>query len=109
VLAAGRGHLDLFQVLRRLWQTAHCFHAEKSREAEEFVTHRLRLQGKVDHVIGGLRRWLEQHDLRGEKRRTVNAVIRYYENNRHHMRYDEHLAAGYPISSGVAEGACRHS
>ena len=24
------------------------------------------------------------------------------------MHYDEYLAAGYPIGSGVAEGACRH-
>ena len=24
------------------------------------------------------------------------------------MRYDEYLAAGYPIASGVVEGACRH-
>ncbi len=24
------------------------------------------------------------------------------------MRYDEYLKAGYPIGSGVAEGACRH-
>ena len=24
------------------------------------------------------------------------------------MRYDEYLAKGYPIGSGVAEGACRH-
>jgi len=24
------------------------------------------------------------------------------------MRYDLYLAAGYPIGSGVAEGACRH-
>jgi hypothetical protein len=42
------------------------------------------------------------------KRQTVQAVITYYENNRQHMRYDEYLAAGYPIGSGVAEGACRH-
>ena len=34
----------------------------------------------------------------------VNAAITYYENNRQHMRYDEYLAAGYPIGSGVAEG-----
>ena len=38
----------------------------------------------------------------------MQAVITYYENNREHMRYDEYLAAGYPIGSGVAEGACRH-
>jgi len=24
------------------------------------------------------------------------------------MRYDEYLSAGYPIASGVIEGACRH-
>ena len=24
------------------------------------------------------------------------------------MRYDEYLAKGYPIASGVMEGACRH-
>jgi hypothetical protein len=24
------------------------------------------------------------------------------------MRYNEYLAAGYPIASGVAEGACKH-
>ena len=59
-------------------------------------------------MIGGLRRLLKNSELRGEKRRTVTACIRYYENNRDHMRYDEYLAAGYPIGSGVAEGACRH-
>jgi len=25
-----------------------------------------------------------------------------------YMKYDEYLAAGYPIGSGVVEGACRH-
>ena len=104
------GILDLFHVLERLWGVAHCFHPEKSREAEEFVTHRLRmlLEGRVGYVIGGLRRLLKNSELRGEKRRTVTACIGYYENNRDHMRYDEYLAAGYPIGSGVAEGACRH-
>ena len=104
------GILDLFHVLERLWGIAYCFHAEGSDEAESFVTHRLRmlLEGKGGYVIGGLKRLRDQHGLRGEKRRTVTATIRYYENNRQHMRYDEYLAAGYPIGSGVAEGACRH-
>jgi hypothetical protein len=104
------GILDLFHVLERLWAVAHCFHPEKSRAAEAFVTHRLRmlLEGQVGYVIGGLRRLLNDPTVRGQKRRTVTACIRYYENNRDHMRYDEYLAAGYPIGSGVAEGACRH-
>jgi hypothetical protein len=45
--------------------------------------------------------------LRGNKREVVKSAIEYLENNREHMRYDEYLAAGYPIGSGVAEGACR--
>jgi hypothetical protein len=38
----------------------------------------------------------------------VESALEYLENNREHMKYDEYLAAGYPIGSGVAEGACRH-
>lgn len=104
------GILDLFHVLERLWDAAYCFHREQSPEAETFVTHRLRmlLAGKVGYVIGGLRRLITQHGLTGQRRRTLAAAIRYFENNRYHMRYDEYLAAGYPIGSGVAEGACRH-
>jgi hypothetical protein len=30
------------------------------------------------------------------------------EKNQERMRYDAYLAAGYPIASGVIEGACRH-
>jgi hypothetical protein len=104
------GILDLFHVLERLWQAAYCFHAERSSEAEAFVTHRLRmlLEGKVGYVIGGLKRLRDEHRLQGQKRKTLNAAIQYYENNREHMKYDQYLAAGYPIGSGVAEGACRH-
>lgn len=104
------GVLDLFHVLERLWAVAWCLTAKGSPEAQAFVDHRLRmlLEGKVGYVIGGLRRLAAEHKLRGEKLKTVKAAITYYENNRQHMRYDEYLAAGYPIGSGVAEGACRH-
>ena len=30
----------------------------------------------------------------------------YLKRNRERMKYDEYLAAGYPIGSGVVEGAC---
>ena len=66
------------------------------------------LEGKVGYVIGNFRRLLKQHRLIGNKRKTLSAVITYYENNRDQMKYDEYLAAGYPIGSGVAEGACRY-
>jgi hypothetical protein len=104
------GVLDLFHVLERLWNAAHCFHREGSDEAEQFVEGRLRalLRGRVGYVIGGLRQRLTKHGLSGARRKALTAVITYLENNRDHMRYDTYLKAGYPIGSGVAEGACRH-
>lgn len=63
---------------------------------------------RIGGVIGGLRPRLTKHALTGSKRKTLEAAIGYFENNRHHMKYDESLAAGYPIGSGAAEGACRH-
>jgi hypothetical protein len=104
------GILDLFHVLERLWAVAHCFHKEGSPGAAGFVEHRLRdlLQGRVGYVIAGLRRRLRSGELKGERRRVVRSAVEYLANNREHMRYDEYLAAGYPIGSGVAEGACRH-
>jgi hypothetical protein len=35
--------------------------------------------------------------LGGVKRKRLLRVIGYLEHNRAHMRYDEYLAAGYPI------------
>jgi hypothetical protein len=104
------GILDLFHVLERLWKVAHCFHPEKSKASAEFVEQRLQqlLEGKVGYVIGGLRQMVTKHELKGAKRKLVLEAAQYYENNREHMKYDEYLAAGYPIGSGVAEGACRH-
>jgi hypothetical protein len=104
------GILDLFHALERLWAVAHCFHPEGSEAAGEFVTERLRmlLNGKVGSVIRGLRRLATAHGLKGQRRQTVRRAAGYFENNRGRMRYDEYLAAGYPIGSGVAEGACRH-
>jgi len=104
------GILDIFHVLERLWAAAHCFHSEGSEAAGEFVTERLRLllNGKVGAVIRGLRQLATKNGLKGQRRQTVQRATGYFENNRQRMKYDEYLAAGYPIGSGVAEGACRH-
>ena len=104
--------LDLFHALEYLWKAAYAFHPEGSDEAEAFVRHRLRmlLEGEVGRVIGGLRQMLTKRgrELTKAKRERLETTIRYYEANRRWMRYDAYLAAGYPIGSGAAEGACRH-
>jgi hypothetical protein len=102
--------LDLLHVTPRLWQAAHVFYREGSDEAEVFVRERcLRvLQGRVEGVIRGLREMGTKQGLTGSKKKTLAQTCAYLEKNRGRMRYDEYLAAGYPIASGVIEGACRH-
>jgi hypothetical protein len=104
------GILDLLHVTPRLWKAAHVFHAEKSAAAEAFVRDRLLrvLRGEVVSVIQGLRVMGGRHALTAAKRKTLREVCNYLEKNQARMRYDEYLAAGYPIASGVIEGACRH-
>ena len=55
-----------------------------------------------------MRRMATERNLRGQKLKDVTTACNYLENNLERMRYDECLAAGYPIASGVIEGACRH-
>jgi len=104
--------LDLFHVMERLWKVAWCFFEEKTqkRQAHQWVEARLKrlLEGKVDTVIRGMRYQATQRGLKGPKRKTVQDAAAYFEKNRDRMRYDAYLAAGYPIGSGVVEGACRH-
>lgn len=102
--------LDLLHVTPRLWQAGHVFHKEGSAAAEQFVRERLLkvLQGQGEMVVRGLRQMATKRGLKGSKKATLSKVCAYLDNNRERMRYDEYLSKGYPIASGVIEGACRH-
>ena len=100
--------LDLFHATEYLWDAAYCFEAKGSMGAEKFVGRYLKmlLDGKVKNVIAAMKR--KKKILKGTPLKTTEKVIRYYTTNIDHMKYDTYLAAGYPIGSGVVEGACRH-
>lgn len=102
--------LDILHVTPRLWEAAHLFHGEASAQVEPFVRERVlkMLQGKADLVIRGLRVMGTKHNLTGNKKKSLATICNYLEKNLARMRYDEYLAKGYPIASGVIEGACRH-
>jgi hypothetical protein len=105
------GILDIWHVTEYLWKLAYCFHPEGSAEAEAFVETYLRklLEGKVGRVIGGIRQMATKRgDLSKHKREKVEQHLNYFAERCEYMKYDEYLAAGYPIGSGVVEGACRH-
>jgi hypothetical protein len=100
--------LDLLHVNPRLWEAAHLFHAEGSDEATAFVRARMLrvLKGKAKQVIEDLRQ--AGAGLRGAKATRLRKLCQFLENNLHRMHYGRYLRAGYPIATGVIEGACRH-
>ena len=104
------GILDIWHVTEYLWKLAHRFHAEGSHEAEAFVETYLRglLEGRVRRVIGGIRQMATKRRLSKRRREKVEQYLNYFTQRCEYMKYDEYLAAGYPIGSGVVEGACRH-
>ncbi|HDZ01489.1 MAG TPA: ISKra4 family transposase [Nitrospirae bacterium] len=66
------------------------------------------LSGEIHGLIRGLR-WKATHKaLVGERLKQIKQACLYFQNNAQRMRYNEYLAAGYQIASGVIEGACRH-
>jgi hypothetical protein len=102
--------LDLLHATPRIWDAAHLFYPRDSDQALDFVYDRVLriLQGDVRSVVSGLRQMGNKRTLRGKKRDKLAKLCGYLQNNAHRMRYDAYLALGYPIASGVIEGACRH-
>lgn len=102
--------VDIFHVMEKMWMAAHCFHKLGSSEAAVFVERRLRmlLEGKVVSVISGLRQMATKRQLKGRGKKIIGQVTNYFQYNKSRMQYGEYLEKGYPIGSGVAEGACRH-
>lgn len=101
--------LDLLHATPRVWAMSRLFcKDEASRTA--FVKERVHriLRGEVMSVVQGLRSLATRHKFEGKRREEVDKVCAYFENNADRMHYDEYLAKGYPIASGVIEGACRH-
>ena len=101
--------LDILHVSGYVWKAAKAFHGHKEHQ-EAFVQERLLriLRGEVSGVVTGMRRMASQRGLKGAMLKAVTTACNYFAKNAERMRYDEYLRAGYPIASGVIEGACRH-
>lgn len=102
--------LDFVHVLEYLWKAAHAFHGKGNPACETWVRARGLeiLRGKAGYVAGGMRRSATLRGLRGRPRKAVDKAARYLLKHKRYLRYDEYLAKGYPIATGVIEGTCRH-
>lgn len=102
--------VDFIHVLEYVWKAAWCFYKDADPAAEPWVaSHALRiLAGDVDVVIAALNQHANDAGLTPQQRHGVDACISYLTAKREFLGYDTALAAGWPIATGVIEGACRH-
>lgn len=102
--------IDLIHVISYLWDAAHLFYPVKSSAAMGFVKDRVSriLNGQVKNVVKGLQ-WMGTHQkLSGKRIEKLDKIRNYLTNNENRMNYPLYLKEGYPIASGVIEGACRN-
>ena len=102
--------LDFIHVLEYLWKAAYCFFDESSQQAEDWVKERALkvLAGEASQVAAGIRRSCTKRNLNSKERRNADKCSDYLLKYKSYLQYDQFLAAGYPIATGVIEGACRY-
>jgi hypothetical protein len=102
--------LDIIPVAEYLWATANTVLGETHPHRPTWVRASLEslLNGETDAVIAALE--VEANDplCTATQRQVVRRTVGDSRRNRPYMRDDESLAHGWPIGTGVVEGACRH-
>jgi hypothetical protein len=66
------------------------------------------LQGRAREVASGIRRRATAEGLAKSERKQADDAARYLKNKAPYRDYPKPLAAGWPIATGVIEGACAH-
>jgi hypothetical protein len=101
--------LDIIHVSSYVWSAAKIFRDHREYQEAHARDWLLRiLNGKVGGVISSLRQQATKRKLSKKDRAGIERICGYFEKNRYRMCYDEYLRQGYPIATGVIEGACRH-
>ena len=101
--------LDLLHATSHLWDAVHLFHAPGSALAlklMELLVWAL-LAGMSEGVVNLLEEAAVEVGLARRRRHQLTKICNYLRRHQSRMHYDAYLAAGYPIASGVIEGACR--
>jgi hypothetical protein len=100
--------VDFIHVLEYLWTATWCLHSMGALAAETWVRHQARqvLSRRVDQVITELA--TQATGLAEEKRTGIDRAVKYLTNQQPYLDYPTALASGWPIATGIIEGACRH-
>jgi hypothetical protein len=102
--------LDIIHATEYLWTAANAVLGEQHPERTPWVRGHLTalLGGQVATVISALETAAAAPALTPVQQKAILGTVGYYRRNAPFMRYDVYLAQGWPIGTGVVEGACGH-
>ena len=101
--------IDFIHVLEYLWKAAWSFFDKGEPAAEEWVAAQARkiLRGKARQAAAGIRRRATTYGYSPAERAGADECARYLENKNGFLDYATALKKGWPIATGIIEGACR--
>ena len=101
---------DFIHVLEYVWKAAWCFFEKGDDAAEAWVAERALkvLNGKAGFVASGIKQRATKQGMAEKERKAIDDCASYLIKSKSRLHYDKALKAGYPIATGVIEGACRH-
>jgi hypothetical protein len=102
--------LDFIHADEYLWAVANSLLGETDQQRLAWmVSHtRLMLSGQTEQLIAEFRQLAQASQTTSAQRAQLLKAANYFERNLPYMDYPTYLAHGWPIASGVIEGACRH-
>lgn len=102
--------VDFIHVLEYLWKAAYGFFDVDDEQVEEWVLeHAVAvLEGKASQVAAGMRRSATRRGLPSNERKPIDTCANYLLKYKTMLNYHQYLARGFPVATGVIEGACRH-
>jgi hypothetical protein len=102
--------LDFIHADEYLWDVANSLFSEKNPQRLDWMAeYTLQiLSGKTAQVIDEFRQMAQQSQYSTPQQTQLTKTANYFDRNLPYMHYDTYLNNGWPIASGVIEGACRH-
>jgi hypothetical protein len=102
--------IDLIHVLEYIWKAAWSLHDAGDPAAEDWVAVKALqvLAGSSARAAEEIAAEAGSAGLTPSRRTGADACVRYLSARHEYLRYDQALTEGWPIATGVIEGACRH-
>jgi hypothetical protein len=102
--------LDFIHANEYLWDVANALLGEQNPQRlawmAEYTLKILSSQTKA--VIATFQQMAQDKQYSAKQRSQLEKTATYFQRNLPYMDYDTYLKRGWPIASGVIEGACRH-